>query len=251
MKHKFLLFNILILLIASSCNLPLSAPTETPIPFTATPVPATETPLPTNTAFPTNTPLPTLTFTPSVPTVITLDQAVNCRFGPSQAWLAISALNLGQSSQIVGKNSNASWWYIQDPLNAGRNCWVSASVTSATGNLANVPVVQTPSASVTNVTVRAQPREISLPGCIGPLAPIKINGTIETNGPTTVSWHFETQQGGAMPNKTTEFDTFGTKEVSADYTPIVPPIPGGTFWVRLVVTDPNDLFAEGTYEIEC
>lgn len=252
MKHRLLTFNLLLILFISSCNLPLSAGTETPTAVgTNTPSLPTDTPIPTNTALPTNTPLPTLTFTPSVPTATTRDQAVNCRFGPGVPWEPISALNLGQSSQIVGKNNDASWWYIQDPLNPGRNCWVAASVTNATGNLGGLPVVQSPSASVTNVTVQAQPKEISLPGCIGPLAPIKINGTIKTNGPTTVNWHFETQQGGAMPNKTTEFDAFGTKEVSADYTPLVPPVPGGTFWVRLVVTDPNDLFAESTYKIEC
>lgn len=250
MKHKFLLFSLALLLVASSCNLPLSAPTETPtLAPTNTPAGPTETPVPTGTPLPTNTPLPTLTFTPSVPTVTTRDQAVNCRFGPGVAWLAISALNLGQSAQIVGKNNDSSWWYIQDPLSPGRNCWVASSVTNASGNLANVSIVQTPSASVTNVTISLDPKTINLGLlCLLPMPVVKIAGTIETNGPTTVKWRFETQQGGAMPEKETIFDAFGKKDVSAEYTPL---LPAGEYWVRLVVISPNSLFAEAKYKIEC
>jgi len=253
MKYKFLLLSVLMMVAVSSCNLPLSSsPTETPIPLsTNTPALPTDTPPPSATALPTDTPLPTLTFTPSVPTVTTRDQAVNCRFGPGVPWQPMSALNLGQSSQIVGKNQDSSWWYIQDPLNPGRNCWVASSVTNASGNLASLPIVQTPSASVTSVTVKLNPKSINLGIlCLLPIPPVKINGTIETNGPTTVKWHFETQQGGAMPNKETQFDAFGVKEVSAEYTHVLP-IVIGEYWVRLVVTSPNSLFAEAKYKIEC
>ena len=254
MKYKILILSLLMMLIASSCNLPLRATTtETPTApaFTDTPALPTDTPPPSATALPTNTPLPTLTFTPSVPTVTTRDQAVNCRFGPGVPWLNISALNLGQSSQIIGRNSDSSWWYIQDPLNPGRNCWVASSVTNASGNLASLPVVQTPAASVTNVTIKLDPKLIDLVLlCVGVIPPVKFTGTIVTNGPTTVKWYFETQQGGAQPVKTTEFDAFGTKEVSGEYTHVAPILPGD-YWVRLVVTSPNSLFAEATYKIDC
>lgn len=252
MRYKFLLITLLMAVVISSCNLPSGeTPTDTPVPITDTPAPPTQTPLPTDTPPPTNTPPPTFTFTPSVPTVTTRDQPVNCRFGPGVAWLATSALQLGQSSQIVGKNSTNEWWYIQDPLNPGRNCWVAASVTLASGNLANVPIVQTPSASVTNVTLKLDPKIIDLALlCVGPIPKIEFDGTIETNGPTTVKWYFETQQGGAQPVKTTEFDAFGTKDVSGEYTPVAPLLPGD-YWVRLIVTTPNSLIAEATYKIDC
>ena len=251
MKHRNIIIVILMAVIASSCNLPSGASaTEAPVVlFTDTPAPPTLTPLPTDTPAPTNTPLPTLTFTPSVPTITTLDKPVNCRLGPGTAWFNSSALNLGQSAQIVGKNFDASWWLIQDPLNPGKNCWVAASVTSASGNLASLQVVQTPAASVTNVTIKLDPKTINLGFlCLLPMPVVKIKGTIETNGPTTVKWHFETEQGGAMPNKETQFDTFGSKDVSAEYTPL---LPVGTYWVRLIVTSPNSLFAEAKYTIDC
>lgn len=252
MKQRILPILILITLIASSCNLPSNAPAETPtLAFTNTPALPTDTPQPTNTPLPTDTPLPTLTFTPSVPTVTTRDQPVNCRFGPGQAWVVISALNLGQSSQIVGKNNEANWWYIQDPLSPGRNCWVAASVTNASGNLANVPIVQTPSASVTSVSLSLDPKVIDLVLlCIGVIPPVKFAGTIETNGPTDVKWYFETQQGGAQSTKETEFDAFGKKDLSGEYTHVAP-IVAGDYWVRLVVTSPNSLFAEAKYKIDC
>lgn len=92
------------------------------------------------------------------------------------------------------------------------------------------------------------PKTTSVAGCVGPILPIKIKGTIETNGPTTVKWHFETQKDGSMGNQSTDFDTFGSKDFSVDYTP---PVIAGTYWVRLVVTGPNDLQAETSYKIEC
>ncbi len=197
---------------------------------------------------PTNTPPPTLTSTPTVPVASPKETNVNCRFGPGTAWVPISALVVGQSSQITGKSSDGAWWNIADPQNSGRRCWVSASVVNTAGNLGVIPSVESPKASVTNVTVDVDPKTISVAGCIGPILPIKIKGTIETNGPTTVKWHFETQKDGAMTNQSTDFDAFGSKDFSVDYTP---PVIAGTFWVRLIVTSPNDMQAETTYKIDC
>lgn len=162
--------------------------------------------------------------------------------------MALSALNVGQSAQIVGKNSDGSWWYIVDPFSSGRNCWVSVSVTNASGNLASIPVVEAPKASVTNVSVKVEPSTVSVAGCIGPVAPIKFTGTIEVNGPVRVTWNFDSQQGGAFSSQTTDFDTFGSKDVSMDYTP---PLTAGTYWVRLIITAPNNLQSEVRYTIQC
>jgi hypothetical protein len=162
--------------------------------------------------------------------------------------VAISALIIGQTAQITGKNSDGSWWNIVDPQNSGRRCWVSSSVINTGGNLGGIPVVGAPDAAVTNVTVNVDPKTVTVAGCTGPILPIKIKGTIETNGPVTVRWRFETQLGGSMGNQSTDFEGFGVKEVSVDYTPS---LTAGTYWVRLIVTDPNNLQAETSYKIEC
>jgi hypothetical protein len=155
---------------------------------------------------------------------------------------------VGQSSQITGKTSDASWWLIADPQNSSRRCWVSNSVVNTGGNLSAIPVVEEPEAEVTDVALKVDPQTTSVAGCTGPVQPIKIKGTIETNGPTTVKWHFETQLGGTMGNQSTDFDSFGSKDFTADY---IPPLTAGTYWVKLVVTSPNDLQEETNYKIEC
>src|SRR6266498_2856853 len=252
MKARTLIPALVLVFAMLACNLPSNlSPTETPtlqVLPSATVTQPLPTDLPTQTPLPTNAPPPTLTSTPTVPVASPKESNVNCRFGPGIAWVPISALVVGQSSQITGKNSDGSWWNIADPQNSGKKCWVSASAVNAGGNLAGIPVVDTPKASVTNATVSIDPKTISVAGCIGPILPIEINGTIETNGPTTVKWHFETQLDGAMPNQSTDFDAFGSKDFSVDYTP---PVSAGTYWVRLIVTSPNDLQAETSYKIEC
>ncbi|MCI0553011.1 MAG: hypothetical protein L0287_18855 [Anaerolineae bacterium] len=251
MKHQPFFAILLLLLSMLACNLPSSAPvtpTATTLLSTETPSQPSSTPIPSSTSLPSSTPPPTLTFTPTVPVASSKDVAVNCRFGPGTVWVALSALNVGQSSQIVGKNSDGSWWYIVDPFSSGRNCWVSVSVTNASGNLASIPVVEAPKASVTNVSLKVEPSTVSVAGCVGPVAPIKFTGTIEVNGPAKVSWYFDSQQGGAFSPQTTDFDAFGSKDVSMDYTP---PLTANTYWVRLIITAPNNLQSEVKYTIQC
>jgi len=253
MKNRIKIFSLVMILSTLACTISLNSPpspTQTPIVLvvTSTPLPASETPLASLTPLATLTLFPSATFTPTVPTVAPKDVPVNCRYGPGQEWLVVSGLALGQTSQIVGKNSKETWWYIVDPNDSSRNCWVAVSVTIASGNLSGLPVVQTPKALVTKVTVSVDPKSISVPGCFGPIQPFKIKGTITVNGPITVKWHFATQKDGAMPTNTTEFNAYGNKDFSIEYTP---PVSAGTYWIRLIVTEPNDIQGEGNYKIIC
>jgi hypothetical protein len=246
------LFPVLMLVLAMlACNLPSNLPTETPTLALITPssTQTTSTSAPTFTPLPSNTAPPTTTFTPSVPVAFPKEVAVNCRLGPSIGWIVLSGLSVGTSSQITGKSGDGAWWQIIDPLSSSRRCWVAASVTSTAGNVAGIPVIEAPKATVTNVTVKVKPESLSVAGCIGPITPFEITGTIETNGPTTVQWRFETEQDGAMSTQTTEFESFGEETVSTNYTPTT--LTAGTFWVRLIVTSPNDAQAEAKYTITC
>jgi hypothetical protein len=174
---------------------------------------------------------------------------VNCRFGPGTEWSVLSGLNLGQISEIVGRNADSSWWYIKDLANPGSFCWVGASVTNTAGNVAALPIVNPPNAYVTGLTVKVSPTSISLPGCFGPVQAISIKGTITTNGPVKVKWHFESQAEGSYPANSTNFTFADTKNVNG---PDFSPSPSaGNFWVRLIVTDPNNKTAETKYKILC
>lgn len=250
MKSRSLWSTLALVLSMLACNLPSNLPTATPTTSPATPSPtlALATAAPLQTAIPSNTAPPTSTSTPTVPVAFPKEVAVNCRLGPGTGWIVLSGLSVGTSSQITGKSGDSSWWQIIDPLNSGRRCWVATSVTNTAGNVASIPVVEAPKATVTNVTVDVDPSSLSVAGCVGPIVPLDITGTIETNGPTTVQWRFETQQGGAMTTQTTEFEAFGEETFSVDYTPT---LTAGTYWVRLIVTSPNEAQSEVKYTLTC
>lgn len=204
-------------------------------------------PLPTQ-APPTDTPQPTLTPTPTIPIAWPKDLPVNCRFGPGLGWLVTSGLLVGETATLQGRNSDSSWWYVVTKLEPGAACWVAASATLTAGNVAAVPVVSAPQASVTSLELSLAPKNQSLPGCFGPPQSIEFDGSITTNGPVKVEWHFETEEGGAMSSHTLNFDAFGTKNVDGSYGPSTWP---GTFGVTLVVTDPNNKQIERKYKIDC
>jgi len=248
MNRRILLTSLVLLLAALACNLPSNVPaTQTPA-NTETPSAPTNTPIPTLTLIPSETPLPTLTPTPTVPIAWPLDKGVNCRLGPSTNWISISALLVGQTATIQGKNEDATWWYVTTVNDPGKPCWVSGSVTVTAGNLANLPVINPPVASVTDVDVKVDPKEIILPGCLGPVQSIAIKGSITVNGPAKVEWHFETQQGGALSVHSIEFDKADTKTVEDTFTPAPP---AGDYWVKLIVTKPNDKVSETKYKFTC
>jgi hypothetical protein len=121
-------------------------------------------------------------------------------------------------------------------------------VTNTAGNLAGIPIVEAPKAEVTKVTIQVDPKTIAATACPGAGPSIEFAGSIEVNGPTSVTYHFETQQTGALPEDTIDFDAFGTEEFSTFYTPM---LGTGTYWVRLLVTSPNNMQAETSYTITC
>ena len=250
MRSRSYLVVLALILAMLACNLPSNAATETPTLTIFTP--SLTQPLPTNTPtqtpLPSNTPPPTSTGTPTVPVAFPKEVAVNCRLGPGVGWIVLSGLSVGTSSQIAGKSGDGGWWYIVDPFNSGRKCWVASSVTNTAGNAAGVPVVEAPKATVTKVNIDLSPDTISAAACPGAGPPIEFAGSIEVNGPTSVTWHFETQQAGALPTDTIDFDAFGSEEFSTNYTPL---LGAGTYWVRLIVTSPNDMQAEAKYTITC
>ncbi|MDK1028034.1 MAG: hypothetical protein QGD88_09955 [Anaerolineae bacterium] len=251
MKVRSLSFILVIALFVSSCNLPSDTPGSDPTPtLGAEPVLPEDTPIPSETPLPTDTPPPTLTSTPTVPIAWPKGAGVNCRLGPGIAWIEEGALLVDQKATIVGINADRTWYYIKEVNNPGLQCWVAASVTETAGNLENLPIVPNPTASVIKVTIE-KPDDVNIGGCVGPVQAIKLKGTVEVNGPMDVEANFSSEQDGALPSFTINFDSFGSKSVSDDgYTPTL--IMGTfTYWVRLVVTSPNNKQAEKTFEVTC
>jgi len=149
----------LVLVLPSACSAVLPQPTPTPPPTetptlrptdTATSIP-TDTPTPTesptpslsptasDTPTPEASPTPTETPTPE-PLTITANGSVNCRYGPSQAYLYAWGLSEGDNAVVKGKDANATWLWVQ-PHDTTWNCWVSTSAVTLNGDLAAVKVV--------------------------------------------------------------------------------------------------------------
>jgi serine/threonine protein kinase len=191
----------------------------------------------TSTVLATQTPLPTITPTPLVPILMAKDVSIHCRYGPGVNWEAVSSLQLGDQAEIVGKNSelNYTWWYIQDLLNPGKFCWVAVEVTNAYGNLTIIPVVSPPEAVVTDVTVRT----ILNSQTCGELNPVKLRGTLKTNGPASVAYQWEVRGDADVTTEpvTLGFDSASTKNVADDESV---KLDCGEYTLRLHVTDPND-----------
>lgn len=187
-------------------------------------------------------------------------QAVNCRSGPGTGWPVVVLLNPGQTAEIVGHNAEGTWWYVKNPAAPGTFCWMSAAFTATSGDLSGVPVVAAPPTSpapptsaavvVTDVSVSIDPEDIQVGGCVGPIQPSTITAVIEVNGPIKIQYHFETEQNGAFPIHSLNFNKAGQKDVTQDFTP---PVIEGEYWVRLMIDDMNlsGMDTEATYEIGC
>ncbi len=229
-----------------ACNFPtsLQATPPSPAPATATPIIATAGAAATEVP----TPIPTATIkpTPTVPQVTPNSVNVNCRSGPDVAYEATSVLMFGQTAQVDGRNDDSSWWYINDPANAGQFCWVAASVVTTSGNLSGLPVIGPPESIVTEVTVG-----VSVPStvtCGGP-NPLEFSGTITTNGATTVTYQWEV--GGDRSNTTSpeslNFNAADTKDVSG---PGALSVDCGNYTITLHVLKPNDISATKKFKVQ-
>jgi len=259
MNARLLPILLALSVVLAACNLsapngptaPPVIPTDTQPAGGSTALPSdTPTLQPSDTPIPSPTNTPTFTFTPTFSTamVTPATEDVNCRLGPGVNYLTTGGLKAGASVPILGQNGDGTWWQIQNPNNIIENCWVSSSATVTSGNLASVPVAPSPQVLVTAVVANT-PETVTGAACV-PGQPIILTGTITTNGPVAVTWHFETQQEGALPSHTVNVTKFGP--VTVTESGFSPSLVAGTYWLKLFVTAPNSLTAaEASYTISC
>jgi uncharacterized protein YgiM (DUF1202 family) len=125
-----------------ACNLPSG---QTPTPDLVLTVTAQAALLGTGTATstalltstPMFTPTPGFTSTPSVP-MVSVSVNTNCRTGPGTQYDLIDGLFVGQSAQVVGKNTATGYWIIQR-LNGSGICWLWDEYATVSGNTAALP----------------------------------------------------------------------------------------------------------------
>ena len=109
------------------------------IPVTLTP---SETPLytVTSTLTPSITSSPTITPTPE-PSVVTILEHSDCFYGPGDVYLYKYSVLPGDQMEVVGRNSDGTWLYIEH-VNGWNPCWIgAASVKFDNSNSDSVPFV--------------------------------------------------------------------------------------------------------------
>ena len=222
-------------------------PAATAVPGSTDTIPPVPSPTPAGPILvPSDTPI-VPTATSSNPMLLPRGDAVNCRFGPGTDFLTVGALKVGNSEPILGTIPDRSWWQIQNPQDiAGHFCWVADGVILTSGDLTRVPVVPVPVGLVTAVAVDpiATINGIChMPNVYDP------HGSITTNGPTTVVYHWEIWRGGAIFRATS--DT--TLAFAGASTQAIDPGSDhgdcGDYIAKLIVTSPNNLSAQQSFSI--
>lgn len=211
MKTRWILPLLTLILAALACNWSDVAPPAAPV-IEPSPLPTFA--IPTLTPTPTETPLPTPTSTPDAPMAWPKGLGVNCRYGPGKEWEAVSSLPAETRTEIKGRTVDTTWWYVSDPLNLDGLCWVAYDVVDTAGDLNTVPLVEPPTASITDVTVDAL---VTFTAC-GDSNPVTFTGSITTNGPVMITYHWEVSGDTreTLPDTTLNFAQAGTQKVTTD-----------------------------------
>jgi hypothetical protein len=86
---------------------------------------------------------PTLSPTPGT-VQVTVSLETNCRSGPGPAYEKLGILKVGQTADVVGRNSVNDTWIIKLPSNPSITCWLWGQYASVSGNWEAVPVLTPP-----------------------------------------------------------------------------------------------------------
>lgn len=255
MRRRFLIFILSNFLILASCSYPASTPTapllipatgDTP---TSTVVVATSTVVPIETLLAVSnlaTVTETFTSTPSVTLASPRQQPVNCRVGPDISYAVIGALTLGNEAEVIGKNIDITWIYVRNPSDPSTNCWLSIDFINVEGNVDLLPVVGPPEIMVNSIKVDVEPAAINV-ACDALPQTVTISAAITTNGPTVVTWLWQSSAGKSSDQKQVLFEEGSTKIVRDYYS--VYKI--GDYSVQVKTIVPNVASGEANFKVIC
>jgi uncharacterized protein YgiM (DUF1202 family) len=158
--YKLLVIGMITAFILSSCSaapiaagpttlaVPPTASNSTEVPTNAPAVTATAVPVSTDTSTPaatatqevTSPAATTVANTPVAQVVPTLN--AYCRKGPGIGYHAITFLMNGTAYNVIGRDSQSTWWQIQAPGNV--TCWVVGTSMNKQGAVEQASIVQVP-----------------------------------------------------------------------------------------------------------
>ena len=174
------------------------------------------------------------------------DSPINCRLGPGTVYELINELDAGENALVVGRSEDFAWWYIRDPGNPDGFCWVSANVTETQGIVEELPIIQPPVTTVTDVNLRVEPNRIVI-NCNQFPQTVFLEAEITTNGPAFVIWRWEASTGAASNDSTLVFKESGPQIIN-DYYQFAEP---NEYWIRLHILSPNELTEQVNIPVNC
>ncbi len=252
MNRRFWIVTLLILIAASSCNYPGTPPQTTPPLSTPTFDSVT-----TTIATPTTVPIETLladvelptqppTSTPEITLASSRGLPVNCRFGPDVSYTIVGALNPGRKAEVIGKNIDITWLFVRNPSDPSTSCWLSVDYINVEGDVERLPVIGPPEIMVTGIKVRVEPAVMNV-ACDAFPQTVTISADIITNGPSIVTWQWESNMGQKSVEKQILFESGDIKTVQdyyqvnkvADYT------------ILVTTTLPNTARGEANFKVIC
>ena len=250
MNRRFWIIALLIAIV-SSCNYPGTPPQTTPL---TTPIADTNTQ---TIVTPTTIPIETLlvdvvlpteppTSTPAITLASAREQPVNCRFGPDVSYTIIGALNPGRQAEVIGKNIDITWLFVRNPSNPSTSCWLSVDYINVQGDVERLPVVGPPEIVVTSVNVRVEPQTMNV-ACDAFPQSVIISADISTNGPSIVTWQWESSTGQKSVEKQLLFESGGTKTVQDYYQ--INRVADYSIQVRTML--PNTMMGEANFKVIC
>jgi hypothetical protein len=125
---------------------PGASDTAVPGPVTETvAAPLADTPTFTLTFTPTasQTPLPSFTWTLGKVT-ISVSMDTNCRSGPGTVYDYLGGLMVGETTEVLGRDSSGQFWVVRNPDIPGGICWLWNKYATLTGDTSKLPVATPP-----------------------------------------------------------------------------------------------------------
>jgi hypothetical protein len=251
MKRRACSLLLITFVTVSSCTYPMTTPATPPvIPITPDiPITSASTPevVPSKTLIadvvsPTATP----TSTPAITLASPRSQPVNCRVGPDISYAIIGALLLGRQAEVIGKNIDITWLYVRNPTDPSTNCWLSVDFINVEGSVDLLPVIGPPEIMVTGIKVSVNPVAMNI-ACDDLPQSVVVSAQITTNGPSIVTWHWESSTGKTSDPRQVLFEAAATKLVQDYY--LVNQI--GDYSIQVRTTLPNIAAGETTFKVVC
>jgi hypothetical protein len=153
---------------------------------------------------------------------------------------------IGRQAEVIGRNTDSTWWYVRNPNDPSTSCWLSAEFVQTSSDGQSLPVVGPPEIMVTGISVSVEPSVINV-SCDALPQSVVITARITSSGPSTVIWHWSASSGYISPDKQLLFEAGDTKTVQ-DYFQVNRV---SDYIIQVQTTLPNIVTGQASLKVVC